>query len=147
LRTEELSKSVGALRHKAPNLLQECFSALKEYNTEQGSSEEENQGYGPNKNQRQLSRTPARRMQSAAPNQRPSRSCKNRSGNTKSSDGEINTTQKLQKVFPWNNHKITTNPRSSPLFLPHLIIGMKNKFLVHFYSKYKMKNNKLSHPL
>jgi hypothetical protein len=39
-----------ALRHKAPNLLQERFSALKEYNTEQGSSEE-NLRCGPNKNQ------------------------------------------------------------------------------------------------
>jgi hypothetical protein len=142
LRTEELSKSVGALRHKAQNFLQECFSALKEYNTEQGSSEEENQRCGSNKNQRQLSGTPASRTQSAAPNQRPSSCCKNRSGNMKSNEGEINSTHKLQNKFSLNNHIITINPWSSSSS-PHLIIRIKNKLLAHFYSKkYEMKNRK-----
>jgi hypothetical protein len=36
--------------------------------------------------------------------------------------------------------RFTSNPRRSPLSLPHLISGMKNEFLTHFYSKnYEMK--------
>jgi hypothetical protein len=44
----------------------------------------------------------------------------------------------------------TFNPRRSPSSHPHLIIGMKNEFLAHFYSRnYEMKlgGGKKPHPL
>jgi hypothetical protein len=42
-------------------------------------------------------------------------------------------------VFSLRINKITSDPRRSPPSLPHLIIGMKNEFLAHFYSR-KCKN-------
>jgi hypothetical protein len=39
-------------------------------------------------------------------------------------------------VFSLRTNKSTTDPRRSSPSLPHLIIGRKNRFLAHFYSRH-----------
>jgi hypothetical protein len=46
-------------------------------------------------------------------------------------------------IFSLKSNAITTDPQRSPPSLPHLIIGMENKFLAHFYFRhYKNKIGK-----
>jgi hypothetical protein len=56
-------------------------------------------------------------------------------------------TPRCKNCFLLNSSKITTESRNSPSSLPHLISGMKNEFLTHFYSRnYEMKLGRDNEP-
>jgi hypothetical protein len=63
-------------------------------------------------------------------NRTPKKSYRSEENSKKNEEYRLNE----KSVFPLRINKITYDPWRSPPSLPHLIIGIKNEFLAHFYS-------------